>query len=170
MTDVCFALTAPPSTLSAVVVYFVHTVFLFFPSPCVHSFVFWLLKWNREPVYKLVFKRELIKECLKVSTDSVCLLNVVGMQVKTVGTVCVTTAHGFAYYLFKAFYHWLSLQEVNNLKCKCLTVGPLVQPLVQNTLHKRLTYGTFLLNLPFVKDGHILHPHLFAIWVRGLIS
>lgn len=36
-----------------------------------------------------MFKRELIKECLKVSTDSVCLLNVVGMQVKTVGTVCV---------------------------------------------------------------------------------
>lgn len=62
-----FASTAPLSTPSAVVVYCVHTVFGFF-LPCDHSFVFGLLKWNRGTVYiyeLVVFKRELIKECLK---------------------------------------------------------------------------------------------------------
>lgn len=48
--------------------FIVYILCLVFFLPCDHSFVFGLLKWNRGTVYiyeLVVFKRELIKECLK---------------------------------------------------------------------------------------------------------
>lgn len=67
MTDVGFAFTASPLNTEChcglLCTYCVSFLFL----PCVHSFVFGLLNGIEEPfIYELVvFKRELIKECLK---------------------------------------------------------------------------------------------------------